>query len=103
MHVTPEMEGSILLTCMLKGEGHETHVDAEIKKRGIELPKALKDMSWNEKKDQLKMDEMKVKVAQDLAFGIEHWSKIVAIEPQSEKMMELFAWQREWKAKKQKK
>ena len=74
-----------------------------ITKRDIDLPKELKDMTWNEKKDQLRIDEMQVKVAKDLAFSIEHWSKVTAIEPQSEKMMELFPWQREWKMKKRKK
>ena len=83
MHISPEMDGSIVLSCILKGEGHEEHVDAEITKRDIDLPKELKDMTWNEKKDQLRIDEMQVKVAKDLAFSIEHWSKVTAIEPQS--------------------
>ena len=96
MHITPEMGGKIVLSALQKGKGHITHVGAELADRGVEAPVQLKDMKWKEVIDLLKMDEYKRLVGLELARDIDHWTSVTQVEPQSDKLMELFDYQADY-------
>ena len=53
--------------------------------------------------DLLKVDEYKRLVGLELARDIEHWKSVTQIEPQSDKMMELFDYQADYFLQKQSK
>ena len=96
MLITPEMGGKIVLSVLQKGKGHIDHVKAELEERGVEPPMPLGEMKWKEVIDQLRMDEYHLLVELELAWDIEHWSKVTQIDPQSDKMMELFEYQEDY-------
>ena len=52
------------------------HVKAELEERGVEPPMPLGEMKWKEVIDQLRMDEYHLLVELELAWDIEHWSKV---------------------------
>ena len=101
MTITPEMGGKIVLSVLQKGKGHADHVHAEIQQRGIEPPMPLKDMKWKEVVDLLRLDEYHTLVRLELARSIEHWKGVREIDPQSDKMMELFEHQEDYFLEKQ--
>ena len=103
MHITPQMGGKIVLSVLQKGRGHISHVKSELDDRGVEPPMPIDKMKWKEVMDLLKMDEYKRLVGLDLARDIEHWKSVTQIEPQSDKMIELFDYQADYFLQKQSK
>ena len=95
------MGGKIVLSVLQKGKGHINHVDGELADRGVKPPMPLKDMKWKEVINLLKMDEYKRLVGLELARDTDHWTSITQIEPQSDKLMELFDYQADYFLQKQ--
>ena len=97
------MGGKTVLSVLQKGRGHISHVQSELDDRGVEPPMPIKKMKWKEVMDLLKMDEYKRLVGLELARDIAHWKSVTQIEPQSDKMMELFDYQADYFLQKQSK
>ena len=55
--------------------------------RGIEPPMPLKEMTWKEVINLLKIDTYKRLIGLELDRNIKHWTRVLEIEPQSNKMM----------------
>ena len=88
------MGGSIPFVKITKSRGHKDHVEAEIKERGITLPKAYNEMfeerkGWDQLKDILRIHEFKRLAELDKVTDLDGWAKVKVIVPQSEKMMEI--------------
>jgi len=58
-------------------------------------------MKWKEVIDLLRLDEHHTLVRLELARSIEHWKDVREIDPQSDKMMELFKHQEDYFLEKQ--
>lgn len=95
------MGGKIQVGILHKDKGHCKHVPEEIEVQGIELPKPLSDMEWADIKNLLRVHKYQILFEQELAHGIEHWSNVLEIKPQSEKLMELFDYQANYFLQKQ--
>ena len=94
INATSSMGGSIPFVKITKSRGHKDHVEAEIKERGITLPKAYNEMfeerkGWDQLKDLLRIHEFKRLAELDKVTDLDGWAKVKAIVPQSEKMMEI--------------
>ena len=97
MVVTAQMGGKITLGILYANRGHNEHIDAEIKERGIALAKPLTGKGcykFQEKKDLLKTDEHKILTTKDLSRELTV-EQVMDIVPQSDKLCELFEYQRE--------
>ena len=96
MLITPEMGGKIVVSVLQKGKGHIAHVNAELSKREVEPPMELSKMKWKEVTALLRKDEYKRLVELELAWDINHWTRVTEIEPLSEEMAELFDYQADY-------
>ena len=96
MLITPEMGGKIVVSVLQKGKGHIAHVSAELSERKVEPPMELSKMKWKEVTDLLRKDEYKRLVELELAWDINHWTRVTEIEPLSEEMAELFDYQADY-------
>ena len=56
----------------------------------------LSKMKWKEVTDLLRKDEYKRLVELELAWDINHWTRVTEIEPLSEEMAELFDYQADY-------
>ena len=93
--VTAQMSGKILLSILNRTkEGHNVHIDAEIAERGIEPPMSLDEMTWADKKNLLKIDEFKILAEKGQLMNTPEWKDVKEIWPQSDKMRELFKFQK---------
>ena len=93
--VTAQMSGKILLSILnhIKG-GYDVHVDAEIAEKGIKPPMSLGEMAWADKKNLLKIDKFKILAEKGQLMNTPEWKDVKEIWPQSDKMRELFEYQK---------
>ena len=66
-----------------------SHLEAEIKERGITLPKAYSKMykeDWDRLKDLLKIHEFKRLAENNLVTNLSGWKQVAAIVPESQEM-----------------
>ena len=82
---TSDMGGKIVLSVLQKDNGHIDYVHVEMVERGIVPPMPLKKTKLKEVTNVLNIDEYKRLIGLELAQDIDHWTRVLEIEPQSKK------------------